>query len=236
MDEISRLAGACAVLSAAYLAAFVAARAGAARRRPMLRADAPSAGRLARWLGSAGVVLAVVSPAAATAGKHADRDAARTGRAASPPWDADLRRPARGPTEDAAPSRLPWADVRAVQLQAGDGHAGRASQRSAPPWSGDDGSSPPRPSRRTGAAAAEPRPDIAAGSPPHLAEGKPSQGEWTVERGDTLWDIAARVLGTTHGTRITGYWQSIFRANRDVIGANPNLILPGQVLELPPQE
>ena len=48
----------------------------------------------------------------------------------------------------------------------------------------------------------------------------------TVQPGDTLFGIAAAVLGD--GNR----WPEIFALNRDQIG-NPNLIFPGQVLRLP---
>ncbi|MDQ4125019.1 MAG: LysM peptidoglycan-binding domain-containing protein, partial [Actinomycetota bacterium] len=53
--------------------------------------------------------------------------------------------------------------------------------------------------------------------------------------GDTLWSIAAERLGTDDVRRIARYWPRIHRANREVIGANPDLIRPGQVLELPPE-
>jgi len=55
-----------------------------------------------------------------------------------------------------------------------------------------------------------------------------------VLRGDTLWSIAARHLGPgATATEITAEWHRWLSANRDVIGADPNLILPGQEL-LPP--
>jgi nucleoid-associated protein YgaU len=57
-----------------------------------------------------------------------------------------------------------------------------------------------------------------------------------VKPGDSLWSIAAEVLGTDDPGRIARYWPRIHRANRQIIGANPNLIFPGQVLELPAEE
>jgi nucleoid-associated protein YgaU len=48
-----------------------------------------------------------------------------------------------------------------------------------------------------------------------------------------LWDIAARLLGTDDSARVARYWPRIHRANRAVIGADPSLIIPGTVLELP---
>ncbi len=84
--------------------------------------------------------------------------------------------------------------------------------------------------------------------PPHMMEAMDAAPppEWSMDRrespqegvvvlrGDTLWSIAARHLG--HGAtapEITAEWHRWLAANRVVIGADPNLILPGQEL-LPP--
>lgn len=56
---------------------------------------------------------------------------------------------------------------------------------------------------------------------------------YTVRPGDTLWDVARRALGTDDVRRVARYWPRIHRANRAVIGDNPDLILPGQKLVLP---
>lgn len=53
--------------------------------------------------------------------------------------------------------------------------------------------------------------------------------------GDSLWSIAADRLRTDDIRRIARYWPRIHRANRDEIGPNPDLLRPGQVLELPPE-
>ena len=50
---------------------------------------------------------------------------------------------------------------------------------------------------------------------------------YTVKSGDCLWTIAKRFLGK--GSRYT----EIYEMNKSVIGANPNLIRPGQVYTLP---
>jgi nucleoid-associated protein YgaU len=57
--------------------------------------------------------------------------------------------------------------------------------------------------------------------------------EHVVREGDTLWSIAAVTLRTEDAQRIARYWPRIHRANRTLIGRNPNLIFPGQVLRLP---
>ncbi|WP_031486220.1 transglycosylase family protein [Streptomyces bicolor] len=56
----------------------------------------------------------------------------------------------------------------------------------------------------------------------HTTRGS-SRGDYTVREGDTLSGIAAR-----HGTT----WQRIFAANKAVIGGDPDVIVPGQRLEL----
>lgn len=68
-------------------------------------------------------------------------------------------------------------------------------------------------------------------------------GTWTVRRGDHLWGIAARVLADAHGhpvddQAVVPYWRRLVEANRDrlVDAGNPDLILPRQVLVLPPFE
>ncbi|BCK70761.1 transglycosylase [Streptomyces libani subsp. rufus] len=48
-------------------------------------------------------------------------------------------------------------------------------------------------------------------------------GNYTVKAGDTLAKIAK-----AHGTN----WKSVYEANKSVIGGNPNLIIPGQQLNV----
>ncbi|MFJ9630242.1 transglycosylase family protein [Streptomyces sp. NPDC101175] len=50
-----------------------------------------------------------------------------------------------------------------------------------------------------------------------------SRGDYTVREGDTLSGIAAE-----HGTT----WRKIYAANKSVIGGDPDLIIPGQQLDL----
>ncbi|MDQ0990063.1 transglycosylase family protein [Streptomyces sp. V3I7] len=50
-----------------------------------------------------------------------------------------------------------------------------------------------------------------------------SRGDYTVRTGDTLSGIASR-----HGTT----WQRVYAANKAVIGGDPDMIVPGQRLEL----
>jgi LysM repeat protein len=69
-------------------------------------------------------------------------------------------------------------------------------------------------------------PAPAAGQPSALPATTPAgnaapEGDYTVQRGDTVVKIAA-----AHGQS----WRGLYQRNVDVIGANPDLITPGQVL------
>lgn len=68
----------------------------------------------------------------------------------------------------------------------------------------------------------------------------PAQGpaagtpEVTVRAGDSLWSICAAELGPlASDVDIALAWPRLYQANRDVIGGDPGLLLPGQVLRLP---
>jgi Domain of unknown function (DUF1906)/LysM domain len=54
----------------------------------------------------------------------------------------------------------------------------------------------------------------------------PDQQTYTVQPGDTLSGIAAKL-------HTPGGWQAIYALNQGVIGPNPDLISPGEVLKLP---
>ena len=49
---------------------------------------------------------------------------------------------------------------------------------------------------------------------------------YTVKPEDTLWAIAKKTLGDG------GRWREIYNNNTNVIGKDPNLIFPGQVLRI----
>ncbi|OFI39837.1 hypothetical protein BIU82_01965 [Arthrobacter sp. SW1] len=60
--------------------------------------------------------------------------------------------------------------------------------------------------------------------------------EVVVVRGDSLWSIAAKDLGAgASETDIAGHWPKWYAANKDVIGSDPGLIVPGQILQAPPK-
>lgn len=56
---------------------------------------------------------------------------------------------------------------------------------------------------------------------------KSKAGKYTVKKGDCLWNIAKKFYGK--GAKYT----VIYNANKKIIGGNPNLIYPGQVLTIP---
>ena len=73
---------------------------------------------------------------------------------------------------------------------------------------------------------------IVAGVPHREA---PREG-YIVRRGDALWNIAARHLGAgASAADIAREWPRWYAANRSVIGPNPSLLRPGELL-LPPAQ
>jgi hypothetical protein len=56
----------------------------------------------------------------------------------------------------------------------------------------------------------------------------------TVLSGDTLWDIAASAMGPgATDVEVALEWPRWFEANRAIIGQNPDVLLPGQILQPP---
>lgn len=78
----------------------------------------------------------------------------------------------------------------------------------------------------TGAANIRP-PTPAPSSAPPSGTPRPAATTYTVRPGDSLWAIAQRFYGNG------ALWPRIYAANRGVIGANPNLIYPGERLVIP---
>lgn len=115
---------------------------------------------------------------------------------------------APAPTEDGAPRNLDWPDT------TGTGTTAREQARSAP--------TAPEP---TAAAAAE------------SAPGEPV----VVRPSDTLWDLAEQDLaarGTSAPTdaEVAQAWPSWWAANREAVGDDPDLLLPGTHLTPPPAD
>jgi LysM domain len=75
-------------------------------------------------------------------------------------------------------------------------------------------------------------PWLGGGSSKAAPRHRAGSGEHTVGAGDTLWDIAAAHLEPAErsAAAIDRYWQQVYRANRSVVGADPDLIHPGMRL------
>jgi len=77
-----------------------------------------------------------------------------------------------------------------------------------------------------------------ATSPTRSAGTEPPGHTYVVRSGDSLWRIAERTLsdrgdGTVTSADIARFWPVVYEANRALIGNDPNLIFPGQTLQLP---
>lgn len=80
-----------------------------------------------------------------------------------------------------------------------------------------------------------PQPDVRVLSPaPRAPAPEQEEHEVVVHRGDSLWSIAADHLGPgASDDQIADAWPAWYAANREVIGADPHFLLPGQVLRAP---
>ncbi|MFE7838987.1 transglycosylase family protein [Streptomyces sp. NPDC057474] len=104
------------------------------------------------------------------------------------------------------------------------GRAGASGSAPAAPSTGSASTKSTKPANPTGSgksaeAAPSKAPSRSSGHPDRSA----SRGDHTVRQGDTLSGIAAR-----HGTT----WRQVYAANKTVIGGDPNMIVPGQRLDL----
>lgn len=82
-------------------------------------------------------------------------------------------------------------------------------------------------------AAATPSPRTESSSDP--AASPQSASTVVVRPGETLWSITDDLLGPApdHPSEIATSWPLLHEANRDVIGTDPDLLEPGQVLTVP---
>lgn len=84
-----------------------------------------------------------------------------------------------------------------------------------------------------GSLAGLPMPERALGAAHQPAPPDPTV---MVRPGDCLWSLAADDLGPgASATAVDARWRWIYRLNRALIGPDPDLIRPGQLLELPPR-
>ncbi|MEE2521377.1 hypothetical protein V1639_06140 [Pseudarthrobacter sp. J75] len=67
-----------------------------------------------------------------------------------------------------------------------------------------------------------------------IPAGTPAAGQVTVLAGDSLWTIAARALGPhASDLDVALDWPRWYEANKAAIGDNPDVLLPGQILQAP---
>lgn len=202
----------------AVLAGRRPAGAGARRARALAGALAP---RLLRPL-LLGVLVAGGAVVTATPSMAAATTAGAPVVATSGPvrtTTAETTGPASGSTHDARPAE--------IGTVTGTGAAARTRDLPSPGWSGLSGAgwTPP-------AAPARPSPGLELVS--SGGAGCRPDGEVVVRRGDTLWDLAARSLGpAASDAEIAAAWPRWWHANHDVIGDDPDLLLPGTRLCAP---
>lgn len=77
-------------------------------------------------------------------------------------------------------------------------------------------------------------PRVLAAGPLREQEQVAGTAEVTVRTGDSLWSICAAALGPlASDVDVALAWPRLYQANRGVIGPDPGLLLPGQVLSIP---
>lgn len=139
---------------------------------------------------------------------------------------------------DTAAEPDPAATPAAATLEAPAGPAGAAGSPPAP------GTAPPQPSPPDAAAAPRPEPAVEPGT-----AGRPGAGgvgaagtvgtadtarTVVVRPGDCLWDITAALLPPgSPDADVAAAWPLLYASNRGVIGADPDVVHPGQALVVP---
>ncbi|WP_240139181.1 transglycosylase family protein [Streptomyces sp. MUM 178J] len=119
------------------------------------------------------------------------------------------------------PGAWPTCSVRANLTRGSARPAGRVEAPASGP-SGGRTDKPDAASRSNGD-----RPSSGSAGGGRAAGGRASSGTYTVVSGDTLSYIAVK-------ESVGGGWKRLYNANREVIGDDPHLIVPGQRLDLPP--
>ncbi|WP_062463526.1 LysM peptidoglycan-binding domain-containing protein [Demequina soli] len=138
-------------------------------------------------------------------------------QAADPP-------PSAGWLPDGAGAGAPWAPATQAPLPARVTATATATATVATPAATDGAADAP--AARTPAAPAAPA------APPRASTDAATVH--VVVAGECLWTIAAGMLGPDAGdAAVADAWPALYAANRDRIGPDPDLILPGLALEVP---
>jgi nucleoid-associated protein YgaU len=102
-------------------------------------------------------------------------------------------------------------------------HRGTPEQTTEPGNTDEEEREAGRHASRGDATAREGAPDAGESAKTRSADSSP--GVYTVRPGDSLWAIA-------DAQELPGGWSAVFEANRETLGDDPDLILPGQSLDL----
>ncbi|MGW1430620.1 transglycosylase family protein [Streptomyces sp. NPDC002431] len=164
-----------------------------------------------------------------TAWEGADAVDGSDGSADSPSGDSGKRKgesngkPSKTPSAETSPSATPSGSTGAPSKPAQDGSASPESS------SGTNGRHRGAPaadeSRGTDGGHRESGRHASRGGDARDTAGQTADGTYAVRSGDNLWTIA-------DAQKVPGGWPALYEANKDVIGSDPDLILPGQSLEL----
>src|SRR5690606_468961 len=162
-------------------------------------------------------------------------------------WDAPSSAP---PADDGAsepihpsstpaptpPARTPAGGGATAPARAGTTPGADAAARDAPRPGGSAGGTRTCTAGTLPTAAPEPRPSASesAGGTPAPVAGVRTADSYEVRPGDSLWTVAATHLGPgARDADIAAEWPRWYTTNRAVVGADPDLIHPGQVLRAP---
>jgi nucleoid-associated protein YgaU len=184
---------------------------------------------LSAGLVGAGALAGTAAPAlAAPLDPHRAQAPAALVRALPVP---DLDRPLSAPVLPAAElsSDLPAAELPEADRPVAHPGAGRsaAEQGVFSSWTPDRPAAAPRRARQPGV-------HLVASAPGPLA-GIDQDDVVAVRPGDSLWTLAARHLGPgATAAQVADAWPRWWAANRDVVGDDPDLLRPGQLLRPPP--
>lgn len=191
------------------------------------------AGRLTPRLVRQGVAVAIgtaVATLSLPVGPAAGMGGARSSGLTQPGEEAGVTPTATTRHTTSAPSPVfaPTSRVGAASVPTMDVAVPTPDGASAPPGAPGPGWRPSAP---------RPRPDSHRGRllAPAPRAGTAMDARVTVRRGDSLWSITARHLGPgASDAEIALAWPRWYAANRDVIGADPDDLVPGQQLCPPP--
>jgi resuscitation-promoting factor RpfA len=139
------------------------------------------------------------------------------------PTTAASAEPTADPAGSAEPDESAGSDA-SLGADSGSGkHRGEAAPEQTEPGNTDNEREAGRHASRGDGSARDNagNPDEAGGT----GNADAAPGEYTVRPGDSLWAIADK-------QKLSGGWTALYEANQQTVGADPDLILPGQSLDL----